>query len=1192
MTQKNLPLIQQQLQKAKQLAANGKKDEALAICLKAFKVDPESDLAIPPAIQLYLAQKQGAEALEWLDRLVREYPSAYRLAARLDLMRLEKERPEDLRQAARDALARYPDDANILLSCGAALQACGENSDAVAAYEKRLKLFGDDPGVRNNLGHGRLNMGDMEGALTAWQQILDNPKASPAIKETSRFNMARALVLRGDLELAKKHTDILLEGSPNNLHFQRLRASLTQKGGNASEALREASATLAKDRGDIESWMRVIKLTGKQGELEKAFALLMEASEEARKPLPARKALADAMLARGDETGAITKLEEWHRKDKKESEYSLMLGKLHEMRSHFDEALAWYEEGEKRDPKRGAIALTRFYENREEPQKAKEQAERLLALMPDDAFALGLYAETCYSLQDYDSAIRAVEKGLTIKPEDQGLISQHVNMLLMQERFDEAERYAREACERFDNAKNDIRLLAVLRHAGKKEALVAEAKKLYLANPCDILWINEYAAALVESGRAEDAAVIVEEAYAREPGNLKLQKRLLGIYRELERHEDAVRLAQAMSTGALKNPAEIIAQARTLQELGNMEDGLILLREGMNRYPAEMALWNMAGDFLRRLDRPEEERQHVISMLDRFPPEKILKNGALNLIRIVERLTGRPPDMQGPEMGMIIAKIRQWAARTPNHPDIWWTQLDIAEKLGRHQDSLAALNALERRFPDNPQIYASRANILSRMNKATDSLKYRRKALELRPGSVAYTQALLDEMVKYGDFSEFDALMARIKHLLGHKRYGYYKNLFFNLNCHPTYGPEQIWEYFRDWYDKTVKPTVPAPKPFRHLEHSGKIRVGYISPDFHRHSMAYFMEPIFRGQKEPEFKNNFEVFSYAHLEPGQKDHYTQFFRDHSDHWTDITAMGLDELEHTIRKDGIDILIDMAGHTAHNRLDLFLRRPAPVQAGWIYGYVQTTGLPQLDWMVCDSQEVPPEHESYMAEGRMARFSFGGHPYAPPPDAQEPAPLPCLQRGYVTFGVTTQPRRVNELCTEVWAEILKKAPNAKIRFQREVYPEEEIKKLMLERFARHGIGPERLEFMCVKPLWQAYSDFDCHLDAFPVGYVTTLYEGLWMERPCLSLKARPPMGRVGYGTMQTLGLGDTCAAKDLDDYVKKAVALATDMPLLRTVATGLRQRMKNSLLMDYANFGREIAGLYSEMWRQRPQQQFSN
>ena len=259
--------------------------------------------------------------------------------------------------------------------------------------------------------------------------------------------------------------------------------------------------------------------------------------------------------------------------------------------------------------------------------------------------------------------------------------------------------------------------------------------------------------------------------------------------------------------------------------MGNLEEGLALAKDGVSRFADNIGLWGLACDFLRRLDRPQEERAMTLEILRRFPPEKSVKSCGLNLVRIHERIHGQLPAIESPDIQAIIARIRQWAKNTPNHPDIWWFQAAIAEKLNRSGDALAAMDAIERRFPDNPAVYERRANILSKMNRATAALEYRRKALALRPNSVGYTQALLDELVKNGDFSEFDQLMARIKHLLGHKRYGYYRNLFFNLNCHPTYSGGQIWEYFRDWYENAVKPGLPAQKPLNVEPGPRKIRL-------------------------------------------------------------------------------------------------------------------------------------------------------------------------------------------------------------------------------------------------------------------------------------------------------------------------------------------------------------------------------
>lgn len=1187
MPKKNIPpVVNSQLVNAQRLAAKGKIDEALSLCRKAYELAPASDNALRLAMPLLLKQKKTAAALDWLKKCVTEHPSSWRAAAMLDLMRMEGAKVNELKAEARKYLKTYPQDVDVLLSAGAALQACREPAEAAEAYTARLAIRPNDAGTLNNLGHCKLDRGDMEGALEAWRRILNLPNVEKHVALTARYNLARALMLRGDRVAAETEARKLCDLAPENPAYRRLVADMNAGRGERSTAIQEAETALEQDRGDVQSWLRLIRLVGQSGDLEKAFEMLKEASRVSRKPLEARKALAQAKLGRGDEHGAIADLEWWHRSNPDEAEYALMLGRLHEGRARFDEALDWFKKAEKINWRTGGAAILRFHEARSEPDKSLEKARQLLEKEPDSALYHGYVAETLYSLGRYEEAQDVVNAGLDIAPTDLALSGQKLRMLLLAERYDDAETFAREMIRRDPQTKNWLRLVGVLRQAGKNKEAIEVARQQHDEQPKDILWFDEYASALAFDHQLELAGEILEQAHKAEPANLKISGRLLAVYRELEKYEDAHSLSLEMRRANGESPGELRALTRVLTDLGRLEEALDYTLDGVKRYPDDMGLWFLACDFLRRLDRPEKERELTLEIMRRFPAEKTVRVCGLNLVRLRERIDGKVPAIDNPDIQTIISCIRQWATRTPNHPDIWWFQADIGEKLNRKQDALAAMDALERRFPNDSKVFARRAGILSGMNQASKALEYRRKALSLRPESVPYTQALLDELVKYGDFSEFDSLMARLKHLLGNRRYSYYRNLFFNLNCHPTYTPAQVYEYFHDWYEKSVKPGLPPVRKHAHVDATGRrLRLGYVSPDFRRHSMAYFMEPIFRGQQVQEFRDNFEVFCYAHFDPGQKDSYTDFFRQHSDHWIEISSMGEDELESRIRQDQIDILIDMAGHTANNKLGVFLRRPAPVQAGWIYGYVQTTGLPQLDWMVCDSQEVPPEHEPYMAEGKMARFSFGGHPYAPPPDAEEPVPLPCLYRGYVTFGVTTQARRFNEDCARIWSEVLKKAPTAKIRFQREVYLEPEIQKLVLQRFEKYGIGQDRIEFMCVKPLWKAYSDFDCHLDTFPVGYVTTLYEGLWMERPCVSMKARPPMGRVGYGTMETLGLSKYCCAENENEYIEKAAALGNDVHLMQATASNLRQRMRASKIMDYENFGRELAGLYREMWDSR-------
>lgn len=1173
------------LQQAQQLARKGKNDEALALCLKAHAAQPEDDAPVRAALALFLNRKRYAEARDWLREAYARHATPYRGAALLDLARMSACLKKDaLADEAHTLLEHWPEDTQVLISAGAAFQAAGKPEQAERLYRRLLELRPGDAATRNNLASCLLERGRSDEALTIWRELAQDTAQTREIRAAAALNRVRALLRRGEQAAAEEECRALCEARPDNDAARRMLAQVRAARGDVRAGLEQAHKALKADPGEAQNWLRLAALTAKGGDPDAALDLLERGADKARNPLPVRRELVSAWLQRGQEAHAAAALAQWTADCPDEAEYPLLLGRLHAARSRFDQALRCFEEAERRDWKGGGLALVRFWESRDELEKARAKAREMRDRDPSILLHHGLYAEVCHSMGDYDAALAACEAGLARDPSEYTLASQKVRMLIVRERFDEAIACAEALAAAKPLPRNRFLLLAALRQSNRPQAVLEAAARYHAEAPDDPVWTQEYAAALDLNNRLPDAVALLEAAHEAHPGNLKIATQLLRGYRRMERYDEAEALARSLRGQGDAAPDDIVQTAKVLRDMGRLEEALTLCREGMARYGDNADLPGMACDLLRRLDRPAEERELVLRMLQAFPPEKVLARCGVALVRLHERLHGTLPDVQtSTDMQAVIARIRQWAARTPDHPDIWWAQLAIAEKLGRMDDCLLALDALERRFPDNPAVFSRRAAILSKTHRLTEAVACRRKALALRPVDVKLTQALLDEMVKAGDFSEFDALMARIKHLLGDKRYAYYRNLFFNLNSHPTYTAAQIWEYFRDWYDKSVKPDLRAPRPLDvDRTPDRRLRLGYVSPDFRRHSMAYFMEPIFRAQQEEAFRQDFEVFCYAHLDPGQADDYTDLFKSLSDHWRDISRMGDNELERRIRDDRIDILIDMAGHTSNNRLPIFLRHPAPVQAGWIYGYVQTTGLRDMDWMVCDAQEVPPEHEPYMAERRMARFSFAGHPYAPPRDAPEPRPLPCLERGYVTFGVTTRPSRVSTDCVRAWAAILKQVPTARIAFYRGDYKEEAVRRIILDRFAPYGITPERLEFGDPRPCWNAYAATDIQLDCFPIGAVTTLYEALWAHRPSLCLKARPPMGRVGWGTMRTLGLGELYAADTVEDYIARGARLAATPALIAESAADLRERMRRSPLMDYPAFGREIAALYKTMW----------
>jgi predicted O-linked N-acetylglucosamine transferase (SPINDLY family) len=281
----------------------------------------------------------------------------------------------------------------------------------------------------------------------------------------------------------------------------------------------------------------------------------------------------------------------------------------------------------------------------------------------------------------------------------------------------------------------------------------------------------------------------------------------------------------------------------------------------------------------------------------------------------------------------------------------------------------------------------------------------------------------------------------------------------------------------------------------------------------------------------------------------------------------------------IRADGIDILVDLAGHTGNNRLGVFARRPAPVAISWL-GFGYTTGLSAINYFLTDSATVPQGFDHLFSEHpwRMARPSLV---FRPSQTAGECGPLPALRRGVVTFGTLTRAIRINERCIRVWAQILLRVAGARLVVDSKNYQDAATRDALLAQFARQGVGADRLQIGFHSPPWDTLRDIDIGLDCFPHNSGTTLFETLYMGLPYVTLAGRPSVGRLGGSILHGVGHPEWIADSEAT-YVEIAVGLASDLPRLSKLRAGLRSQMQTSALMDERGFVRTVESAYREMF----------
>ncbi|MEO5375313.1 MAG: tetratricopeptide repeat protein [Alphaproteobacteria bacterium] len=427
-------------------------------------------------------------------------------------------------------------------------------------------------------------------------------------------------------------------------------------------------------------------------------------------------------------------------------------------------------------------------------------------------------------------------------------------------------------------------------------------------------------------------------------------------------------------------------------------------------------------------------------------------------------------------------------------------------------------------------------------------------------------------------------------------------NLLFCLCYDPTLSPEEVFAEHRRWgirHAASVEAPAPhgmeppaphgmeppaphgmePPAPHGNDRDPGRrLRIGYVSPDFREHSVACFIEPVLAAH-DPR-----QVETVCYADVPVPDAVTVRLRGLAHHWRDLRGMSNRQVAALVREDGIDILVDLAGHTADNRLPVFAQRPAPLQVTWI-GYPGTTGCPAIDVRFTDALADPPGAADALHTERLVRLPHGFLCYRPPDDAPEPAAGPPAEAA-PTFGCFNNLAKVNDGVVAVWAALLAQVPGARLVLKSAQLADVGQCAETRTRFAEHGVDPDRLDLVgrvaSRRDHFLAYGRVDVALDPFPYAGVTTTCESLWMGVPVVTLAGRTHAARVGVSLLTRVGLADLIAA-DEDHYVAIAAALVRDRTRLRSLRPGLRSRLAASPLGDAGLFTRALEGVYREMWR---------
>ena len=555
--------------------------------------------------------------------------------------------------------------------------------------------------------------------------------------------------------------------------------------------------------------------------------------------------------------------------------------------------------------------------------------------------------------------------------------------------------------------------------------------------------------------------------------------------------------------------------------------------------------------------------------------------------RLFERVLEQKPDHADVlvKMAVLLRKagrrgdeaVEHYLAALTLDPEHYGAKAGLVDYFQKNSDSASAVKLYEVALvasPDDSILHSSYAIALRNLSHYSAAVKHFKKAIELDSHNIVARSNYASLLNQIGEFEES---LEQTNWLLNQDPVNetVNSNLLFGINYHPHLAATDIFAVYKSWEERVVLSGLPATQTFHaNTCTARRLRIGYVSPDFCDHVVRYFIEPVF----EHHDHDSCEIFAYA--EVAKIDHVTLRTKRLVDHWRDTQELSDDELEAQIRSDNIDILVDLAGHSRGNRLMVFARKPAPIQISWI-GYGYTTGLTAIDYFLADKYFVPEGYDDLFSEQvyRMPRHNCC---YRPPYDTPAVVSTPALRNGHITFGSLSRTIRLNERVVSFWAQILHNVPGSKLMLNSKPFAEEESQHFFKARFARHGIGAERLDFAYSQPHWQAYQQIDITLDPFPHNGGTSTLESLWMGAPVITLAERPSVGRIGATCLHAVEMSKWIAATE-EEYLEIAVAAAHDVTLLDEVRHGLRQRLQNSPLMDEVGFTRELEDAYCAMWR---------
>jgi len=761
---------------------------------------------------------------------------------------------------------------------------------------------------------------------------------------------------------------------------------------------------------------------------------------------------------------------------------------------------------------------------------ALELIERALALNPQYIQAHYSRADVLLAQGQLDHAAAAYRQALGLNPQFTEALCSLGNVLKLQGQLDDAVTSYRQALSlKPDLAFIQASLAEILQAQGKLDEAQTNYRQALAIDPTIAIAHSNLGSILQAKGKFDEAIEHYRQAVALQPDNAQMHNHLGALFSQQGKTDDAIGCyrralaAQPEFAEAHNNLGSV------LREQGKFDEAIACYRQALAVADAAEIHSNLGSVLLQKGSFSEAIASYEQALA--LKPDFAEIHSYLGLAL--------------KHQGQLDRAIQSYEKALSLKPDLAVTHSNLGNvfhDLGRIEEAIACYRRALAIHPEFAEVYTNLGIALKDRGLLKEAIECFQKSRTLKPGFV-------------------DA----------------HTNYLVAAQYSPNYSPAQLLADHQDFATQFEAPwrgKWPLHAPQRKT--TRRLKVGLVSGDLAEHPVGYFLESALA-----HFNRQFieiVLYSTAHRD-GQL---TQRLKNMGFTWTSLVELSDDQAAQRIRDDNIDILVDLSGHTAYNRLQIFVRKPAPLQASWI-GYWATTGLQAIDYILCDRYVLPEDEIEFFVEKPWylpnTRLCF-----TPPRNEITPNALPALTDKRITFGCFNNLTKMSDAVVALWSRLLHSVPGSRLFLKTKALTDVATQASVLARFATHGIAAEQLLLeghSSHADYLAAYHKVDISLDPFPFTGATTSVEGLWMGVPLITLRGDRMVAHQGEGILHNIGLPEWIAA-DAADYVAIATAKANDLQGLAELRAQLRTKLLTSPLCDGKLFALNLEKAFLEMW----------